>query len=70
MIFRNFAPSSEKTHTLYYKGQTLAACTGIKITGSKCTALLMLTFEELAWYLNFSAQFMKNILFEQKKVKL
>jgi len=29
-----------------------------------------LTFKWMGWYLNFSAQFMKNVLFEQKNIKL
>jgi hypothetical protein len=29
-----------------------------------------LTFKRMGWYLNFSAQFMKNLLFEQKNMKL
>jgi hypothetical protein len=28
-----------------------------------------LTFKQLGWYLNFSAWFMENVLFEQKMVK-
>jgi hypothetical protein len=29
-----------------------------------------LTFNQCGWYLNFSTWFMKNALFEQKKIKL
>jgi hypothetical protein len=29
----------------------------------------MLTFKSQNWYENFSAQFMKNVLSEQKKIK-
>jgi hypothetical protein len=29
-----------------------------------------LTFKQLGWYLNISTWLMKNVLFEQKKVKL
>jgi hypothetical protein len=28
-----------------------------------------LTFKRPGWYLNFNARFMRNILFEQKKIK-
>jgi hypothetical protein len=30
---------------------------------------MVLTFKQLRLYLNFSAQLMKNMLFEQKKIK-
>jgi hypothetical protein len=29
----------------------------------------VLTFKQVGWYMNFSAQFIKNILFDQKKIK-
>lgn len=29
----------------------------------------VLTFKQVGWYMNFSAQFMKNTLFGQKKIE-
>jgi hypothetical protein len=42
--------------------------------GGDCTSIVLkgpiVTFKQPDWYLNFSAQFMKTVLFEQKKIKL
>jgi hypothetical protein len=40
------------------------------INSAGAFASFCLTFEQLDWYLNFHALFMKNILFKKKKIKL
>ena len=40
------------------------------INSSGAFAFFCLTFKQLGWYLDCHALFMKNILFEQKKIKL